>query len=122
MESYPKTMSGRCKCRERRASGAVVTFICSLLLAGADAVAEPPQPPVARLPVLTTARQAHSLTFSQAALAYPVHLRGVVTFYDPYQEGQKALFVADPTGASSLQPDRKPFPRSMPVPSSMSPA
>jgi diguanylate cyclase (GGDEF)-like protein len=91
-------MSGRCKCRKRRASGAVVTFICSLLLAGADAVAEPPQPPVARLPVLTTARQAHSLTFSQAALAYPVHLRGVVTFYDPYQEGQKALFVADPTG------------------------
>jgi diguanylate cyclase (GGDEF)-like protein len=48
--------------------------------------------------MLTTAQQAHTLNFEQAARAYPVHLRGVVTFYDPYQEGHPALFIADATG------------------------
>ena len=47
------------------------------------------------LPCLTTAAQIHVLSPQQAARAYPVRLRGVVTFYDPYQEGNKALFVAD---------------------------
>ena len=51
-----------------------------------------------RLPLLTTMRQVHLLTFEQASRAYPVRLRGVVTFYDPYQQGNPALFIADATG------------------------
>ncbi len=55
--------------------------------------------PAKQLPVLTTTRSAHSLSYQQASLAYPVRLRGVVTFYDPYEEGHPALFIADATGS-----------------------
>lgn len=57
-----------------------------------------------KLPVLTAAHRIHSLTPQQAALAYPVRLRGVVTFYDPYQEGHKALFIADASGSIFIAP------------------
>jgi hypothetical protein len=62
-----------------------------------------------RLPVLTTARGVHGLTPEQASLAYPVRLRGVVTFYDPYQEGHKALFIADETGSVFVAPGLGPI-------------
>jgi len=39
-----------------------------------------PPPP---LPVLTTARQVHVLPEREAGLAYPVHIRAVVTFFNP---------------------------------------
>lgn len=56
--------------------------------------------PAAKLPILTTARQAHSLTSTEAARAYPVHLRAVVTYYNPNQGmGFAALFVNDETGS-----------------------
>lgn len=58
----------------------------------------------ARLPVLTTAHQVHSLTSEQASLGYPVRLRGIVTFWDPYQEGHRALFMADKTGSVFVAP------------------
>jgi signal transduction histidine kinase/CheY-like chemotaxis protein len=52
------------------------------------------------LPTLSTAHQAHSLTGEQAARRYPVHLRAVVTYYDPYVDVRHgALFVHDSTGA-----------------------
>ena len=55
-----------------------------------------PQP----LPTLTTAHEAHSLTLEQAARSYPVHLRTVVTYYDPYVDPRRpALFVSDSSGA-----------------------
>jgi len=63
----------------------------------------------AKLPLLTTTRQAHVLSFHEASRAYPVHLRGVVTFYDPYQEGHPALFVADATGGIFVQAERRPI-------------
>ena len=48
---------------------------------------------------LTTAREAHSLTPEEAERAWPVHLRAVVTYYDPYIDSRHgALFVHDPTG------------------------
>jgi signal transduction histidine kinase/CheY-like chemotaxis protein len=51
------------------------------------------------LPILTDARAAHSLTFEEAARKYPVHLRAVVTYYDPYIDPRhSALFVCDSTG------------------------
>jgi diguanylate cyclase (GGDEF)-like protein len=52
------------------------------------------------LPTLTTALQAHGLTSEEAKRAYPVHLRAVVTYYDPnFGNGFAALFVNDDTGS-----------------------
>ncbi|MDR3773654.1 MAG: GGDEF domain-containing protein [Terracidiphilus sp.] len=72
----------------------------ALMLACAAAGAQGvrgPQPP---LPTLVTAHQAHSLTPEEAARAYPVHLRAVVTYNDPYIDSRHtALFVHDSTGS-----------------------
>jgi diguanylate cyclase (GGDEF)-like protein len=52
------------------------------------------------LPTLTTARAAHSLTIEEANRSYPVHLRGVVTYFDPdYGTGFAAIFMHDATGS-----------------------
>ena len=49
--------------------------------------------------ILTDARSAHSLSPEQAAQKHPVHLRAVVTYYDPYINPEHgALFVCDRTG------------------------
>jgi diguanylate cyclase (GGDEF)-like protein len=37
-------------------------------------------------------------------MGYPVRLRGVVTFYDPYQQGHRALFIADQSGEVFVAP------------------
>jgi signal transduction histidine kinase/CheY-like chemotaxis protein len=51
------------------------------------------------LRTLTTAREAHSLPFEEARRGYPVHLRAVVTYYDPYIDARhRALFVHDASG------------------------
>jgi diguanylate cyclase (GGDEF)-like protein len=51
------------------------------------------------LPTLVTARAAHSLTDEEAKRAYPVHLRGVITYFDPdFGTGQPAIFIHDATG------------------------
>jgi PAS domain S-box-containing protein len=51
------------------------------------------------LPLLTTAHTAHSLTPEEAARGYPVLLRAVATYYDPYIDPRHAaLFVLDETG------------------------
>ena len=58
------------------------------------------------LPALTTARAAHQLPVEESRRAYPVHLRGVVTYYDPHLMGggtsedpwHAAFFVCDATG------------------------
>ena len=48
--------------------------------------------------MLTTAREAHSLSAAEAGHGYPVHLRAVVTYYDPYIDPRHgALFVHDAT-------------------------
>jgi hypothetical protein len=55
-----------------------------------------PQP----LPTLTNTHEAHSLTLEQAVRNYPVHLRTVVTYYDPYVDQRRpAFFVSDSSGA-----------------------
>jgi len=75
-------------------------FFAGLLLAGPAAHAESTKELPGKLPTLTTARQAHSLTGEQAAHAYPVHLRAVVTYYDPnYGNGFAAMFVTDAFGS-----------------------
>jgi signal transduction histidine kinase len=52
-------------------------------------------PAASALPVLTTTRQVHQLSTEEAAKAYPVNVRGVVTFCD---EAIGQLFVQDDTG------------------------
>ena len=51
------------------------------------------------LRILTTSREAHHLTAEEAARAYPVRLRAVVTFYDSHIDPRRpVLFVHDATG------------------------
>jgi diguanylate cyclase (GGDEF)-like protein len=52
------------------------------------------------LRTLHFAREAHSLPYDQAIRAYPVHLRAVVTYYDPFIDSRHgAVFVHDSSGA-----------------------
>jgi diguanylate cyclase (GGDEF)-like protein len=70
-----------------------------LLLAGNAAKAESAKELPGRLRTITKAREAHDLSSKEAARAYPVHLRAVVTYYDPnLGHGFAALFVNDATG------------------------
>jgi PAS domain S-box-containing protein len=87
-------------CRPRPKSGVRAVALGGLrgcavvILALAAATAGP-----ARLPLLTTARAAHDMTADEAARGYPVHLRAVVTYYDPFIDPRHgALFVLDQTG------------------------
>ena len=51
------------------------------------------------LPTLTTARATHSLSTEHAARGYPVHLRTVVTYYDPWIDPRHGiLFSCDASG------------------------
>jgi diguanylate cyclase (GGDEF)-like protein len=51
------------------------------------------------LRTLTTSREVHNLSTEQAALAYPIQLQAVVTYYDPYIDTRHgALFVCDHSG------------------------
>jgi diguanylate cyclase (GGDEF)-like protein len=77
---------------------ALAAFI-SAYSPSAAAARQPATESKSGLPTLTTARQAHSLTGEQAARAYPVHVRGVVTYYDPSIGSHRAaMFVHDATG------------------------
>jgi len=85
-----------------RRSGSLVLITVALGLflgpphsIGQQQAAEP-QP----LPTLTNTHEAHSLTLEQAVRNYPVHLRTVVTYYDPYVDQRRpAFFVSDSSGA-----------------------
>jgi signal transduction histidine kinase/DNA-binding response OmpR family regulator len=72
-----------------------------LLLAGiANIVGLKAQIQQNTLRTLTTAREAHSLTAEEAARGYPVHLRAVVTYYNPYIDPRHGImFVHDATGS-----------------------
>ena len=69
-------------------------------LAGSVALALLPIGAAAAGPrTITTAREAHSLTLDQTRRRYPVHLRAVVTYFDPYIDARHwALFVHDSSG------------------------
>jgi hypothetical protein len=94
-------------CRVRallRRMMAVACFLARLLLAGQAsfflAGAQTTLHSSFGLRTLTTAHEAHSLTTTQAAREYPIHLRGVVTYFDPYIDPRHiALFVHDSTGS-----------------------
>jgi len=49
---------------------------------------------------LTTAHEAHSLSASESRKAFPVRLKGVITYYDPYIDPRHAIFFFhDSTGS-----------------------
>jgi diguanylate cyclase (GGDEF)-like protein len=73
---------------------------CALFLTCAACVAQHANNSAKTLPTFTTAHAVHSLTPEEAARQYPVHLRAVATYYDPYIDSRHgALFVNDATGS-----------------------
>lgn len=62
-----------------------------LAVCGAETSGQASRP----LPILTTAIQVHSLSAAEANRRYPVHLQGVVTYFDPVSPD---LFVQDRSG------------------------
>ena len=62
------------------------------------------------LPILTTARAAHSLRLDQAIRQYPIHLHAVVTYYDPDTDPNVgAFFACDRTGCICVLTPRRPI-------------
>lgn len=86
---------------------AVAVFLFAALLSACPAAnAEAAKELIGKLPTLTTARQAHDLSSEEAKRGYPVHLRGVVTFYDPKSPNKrKGMTVHDATGSVFLRLD-----------------
>ena len=71
-----------------------------LLLAGLVARGESIKGAASELPTLTTARQAHRLSSEEARRAYPIHLRGVVTYFDADTgTGFGAIYIHDSSGS-----------------------
>jgi diguanylate cyclase (GGDEF)-like protein len=74
--------------------------LLATLFAGLLATAPGWAAPAEKLPTITSARQAHDLTSEQAKRGYPIHLRGVVTYFDiDTGTGFGSLYVHDSTGS-----------------------
>ena len=74
-------------------------FPAALLFLQPAAFAAPATAPAGILHTIATAHEVHSLSSQEAARAYPVHVRGVVTYYDQNPgDGNGAMFVQDATG------------------------
>jgi diguanylate cyclase (GGDEF)-like protein len=82
-------------------SAILLTGLLSAFLSfsGLAAMGQPATEPAGKLRTLTTTHQAHNLSSEETKRAYPVHLRGVVTYYDPSIGSHRAaLFIHDATG------------------------
>jgi signal transduction histidine kinase/CheY-like chemotaxis protein len=76
-----------------------IRAVLGLLFTAAYNCAQVPEVQPGNLRLLTTAREAHSLSTAESRREYPVHLRAVVTYYDLYIDPRHAaLFVHDATG------------------------
>jgi diguanylate cyclase (GGDEF)-like protein len=90
-----------------RAVGLVVSFT---LVSVSTAFAAPVPSDALSAPI-TTALGVHKLRPEQAARALPVHLRAVVTYYDPYIDSRyAALFLQDASGGIFVAVRGRPFP------------
>jgi hypothetical protein len=77
----------------------LITVVRGLLSGGADSVCQQQQSERNSLPTVTKANDAHSLTSEQATRGYPVYLRTVVTYYDPYIDlRHPVIWVSDYSG------------------------
>jgi diguanylate cyclase (GGDEF)-like protein len=73
----------------------LVALAAACLTAGAQHKSASPGTP----PIVATARGVHNLSPEDAARDLPVHLRAVVTYYDPYIDARHAaIFVHDASG------------------------
>ena len=78
-------------------SAAIIFFACMLSARPASAQSATTSP--AALRTLTKANEVHSLTTVESKRAYPVHLRAVVTYFDPsYGAETASVFVHDASG------------------------
>jgi signal transduction histidine kinase/ActR/RegA family two-component response regulator len=76
----------------------LITMVLELFWSAANSVCQQ-QPERPALSALTKAHDVHSLTSEQAARNYPVHLRAVVTYCDPYIDPQHpTAWVSDSSG------------------------
>jgi signal transduction histidine kinase/CheY-like chemotaxis protein len=83
----------------RRGYLLLITAVLGLLSGAPDSVCQQQRSERQALPTLTKAHDAHSLTSEQAARSYPVHLRSVVTYYDPYIDPRHpTVWVSDSSG------------------------
>ena len=81
-----------------RACRRSIRVALGLLFTVAVTCAQVPQVQPRTLRVLTTAREAHGISIEESRRGYPIHLRAVVTYYDPYIDPRHgALFVHDGT-------------------------
>jgi diguanylate cyclase (GGDEF)-like protein len=73
------------------------------------------------LRTITTLREAHSLSAQEARRGYPVHLRAVVTYFDPGLDTRRiAVFLHDATGAMYAAVSLKTiWPKGPPVPGTL---
>jgi signal transduction histidine kinase len=84
----------RCNC-----DIAPIVVLLGLLLGAKYCVSQQTPTEHPSLPTLTSAHQAHSLTIEEAAQGYPVQLRAVVTYYDPYIDPKHpTVWVTDSSG------------------------
>lgn len=89
------------------ALNAILFSIC--IFSTCQAQLTTPSPSGRKFPTLTTARQAHGLSNQKAIRGLPVHLRGVVTYFDPdFGTGQAAIFIHDATGSIFVSQASKP--------------
>jgi signal transduction histidine kinase/CheY-like chemotaxis protein len=83
----------------RRSGYLLITVVLGLLSGAADSFCQQQKSEQSSLPTLTKAHDAHNLTSEQAARSYPVHLRAVLTYYDPYVDPRHpAVWVSDSSG------------------------
>jgi two-component system, cell cycle sensor histidine kinase and response regulator CckA len=81
-----------------------------LAFTASNARSQQPANPDTALPTITSAHAAHSLPVEEATRKYPVHLRAVVTYYDPYIDPRHgALFVCDSSGCIFIEIPSRPL-------------
>jgi diguanylate cyclase (GGDEF)-like protein len=79
---------------------AAALLFFGITIAGPSASATSAKQPAGGLPTLTTTHAVHILSSKEAARAYPVHLRGVVTQFDKKVDASGiGLFFHDSTGS-----------------------
>jgi signal transduction histidine kinase/DNA-binding response OmpR family regulator len=84
--------------------------VLGVLVTGVSTWGQVPPVQPGNLRVLTTARAAHSLSIAESKRRYPVHLRAVVVYYDPYIDRRHAaMFVHDSTGGIFVALPSEPF-------------
>src|ERR1035438_4808119 len=95
---------------ELRHAGRLLVVMRLLAMMDCGTLAAPATNLEATLPTLTTAHAAHSLTTAEAARRFPVHLRTVVTYYDPSIDPRRgAIFSCDSTGCIFISVPSKPI-------------